>query len=287
MGLAWGLSFSLGKIAVHNGIAPFGINQFQITVAGIALLIITLVRRKPIMELRHSFWLLLVIAILGAAVPGVLFYYASAHVQAGILAITIALIPLMTYGASIPLGIDTFSRLRFAGLILGVAAILFIAVPEDSLPDRAALPWIMLACVASLCYAAENIVLGFQKAVLIGPIRLAMAMNLIAAILLLPITIATDSVFIPTWPLDSGELAVIVLSLITLVIYTLFVMSVAKFGAVFASQTGYIVTLAGVFWGILIFNEQHSSWVWLSLILMLLGLAFVLPRRNETDATEK
>jgi len=35
-------------------------------------------------------------------------------------------------------------------------------------------------------------------------------------------------------------------------------------GAVFATQCAYIVTLSGVFWGIVIFAEEHSIRVWSS-----------------------
>ena len=278
MGTAWGLSFSLGKIAVENGAKPFGISQFQVMLSGLILLAITFVRRKPMRDMFDKIGFIFIIAMLGAAIPGVLFYYAAPHVPAGVLSITVALIPLMTYGFSIPLKMEKFSVIRFMGLVFGVIAICFIALPENSLPNRAALPWILLACISALCYAVENIILGFKSAVTIGPIRLAMGMNLIAAIVLLPITLMTDSFFVPSFPPQTVDYAVIGLGLITVVAYTMFVMSVAMFGPVFASQVGYLVTLAGVFWGILIFDESHSIWVWLSLAAMIIGLALVAPR---------
>ena len=283
MGTAWGLSFSLGKVAVENGAEPFGISQFQVMLSGLILLVITLVRRKSMREIFDKIGFVFIIAMLGAAVPGVLFYYAAPHVQAGVLAITVALIPLMTYGFSIPLKMEKFSFIRFLGLVFGVIAICFIALPENSLPDRAALPWILLACISALCYAVENIILGFKSALTIGPIRLAMGMNLIAAITLLPITLMTDSVFIPSFPPQTVDFAVIGLGLITVVAYTMFVMSVGLFGPVFASQTGYLVTLAGVFWGMLIFDETHSIWIWLSLASMIIGLALVTPRGAQPE----
>ena len=278
MGTAWGLSFSLGKIAVENGAKPFGISQFQVMLSGLILLVITLLRRKPMRDMFDKIGFIFIIAMLGAAIPGVLFYYAAPHVPAGVLSITVALIPLMTYGFSIPLKMEKFSVIRFMGLVFGVIAICFIALPENSLPNREALPWIMLACISALCYAVENIILGFKSAVTIGPIRLAMGMNLIAAIVLLPITLMTDSFFVPSFPPQTVDYAVIGLGLITVVAYTMFVMSVAMFGPVFASQVGYLVTLAGVFWGILIFDESHSIWIWLSLAAMIIGLALVAPR---------
>lgn len=280
MGTAWGLSFSLGKLAVEHGAKPFGISQFQVMFSGIILLIITLARRKPLRDMRGKLGFIFIVALLGAAIPNVLFYHAAPHVPAGVLSITVALIPLMTYGFSIPLKRERFSVIRVVGLVFGVIAICFIALPENSLPDRAALPWILLACISALCYAIENIILGFKSAITVGPIRLAMGMNLMAAAALLPFAFMTDSIFVPSFPPQTVDFAVLGLGLITVVAYTMFVMSVAIFGSVFASQVGYLVTLAGVFWGILIFDESHSLWIWLSLATMIIGLALVTPRKT-------
>ena len=123
MGTAWGLSFSLGKMAVENGAVPFGVSQFQFMVAGVALLLITLIRRKPIAMLKDKLGFIFIVAILGGAIPSVLFYFAAPHVPAGVLSITVALIPLMTYGFSIPMKLERFSVIRFLGLAFGVLAI--------------------------------------------------------------------------------------------------------------------------------------------------------------------
>ena len=200
MGTAWGLSFSLGKIAVENGAKPFGVAQFQAMFAGIVLLFITVIRRKSIQHMKDKLGFIFCVAMLGAAIPAVLFYYAAPHVPAGVLSITVALIPLMTYGFSIPLKLETFSVVRVAGLVFGVIAICLIALPENSLPDPTALPWILIACISALCYAVENIILGFKSALTVGPMRLAMGMNLMAAVALLPITILTESFFSPSFP---------------------------------------------------------------------------------------
>ena len=76
-----------------------------------------------------------------------------------------------------------------------------------------------------------------------------MGMNLMAAVALLPITILTDSFFSPSFPPQNVDYAVIGLGLITVVAYTMFVLSVALFGSVFSSQVGYVVTLTGLILG--------------------------------------
>ena len=121
-----------------------------------------------------------------------------------------------------------------------------------------------------------------------GPVRTAAGMNILAAVIVLPITLAADQMFLPAFPFGTLEWSIIALSVITAVAYTLFIMVINLAGPVFASQTGYLVTLGGVVWGMVLFGETHSPWVWASVITMMMGLALVTPRNKETEeeATE-
>ena len=94
--------------------------------------------------------------------------------------------------------------------------------------------------------------------------------------------------FFPAFPFGTLEWSVLALSIITAVAYTLFITVINIAGPVFASQTGYLVTLGGVVWGMVLFGETHSPWVWASVVTMMMGLALVTPRKQGTDeaATE-
>ncbi|MCH6566672.1 MAG: hypothetical protein IH811_12505 [Proteobacteria bacterium] len=37
------------------------------------------------------------------------------------------------------------------------------------------------------------------------------------------------------------------------------------------------MTISGILWGIVIFSEVHTIWVWLSVVVMMAGLALVTP----------
>ena len=76
--------------------------------------------------------------------------------------------------------------------------------------------------------------------------------------------------------------SIVTLAVINATAYSAFVACITIAGPLFASQVGYVVTLAGVFWGIAIFGETHSIWVWASLVTMLLGLMLVSPRKQHT-----
>ena len=49
-------------------------------------------------------------------------------------------------------------------------------------------------------------------------------------------------------------------------------------GPVFASQSGYLALAVGVLVGILIFDERHSGWVWIAVLLLLIGMSLVRER---------
>ena len=46
----------------------------------------------------------------------------------------------------------------------------------------------------------------------------------------------------------------------------------------------FVSGIFGVAWGMVIFDERHSVWIWLSLAVMLAGLALVMPRKHERAA---
>ena len=108
-------------------------------------------------------------------------------------------------------------------------------------------------------------------------------MNIFASLILLPITFTFDGFIIPLFPIGELELAILGLGVINATAYTLFIITVRRYGPIFASQTGYVVTLSGVFWGIIIFHEIHSIWVWSSIATMIVGLALVTPNKPTVE----
>ena len=282
MGMLWGVSFSVAKIAINAGGTPMGIAFWQAIVASVLLLTFTLARRRPMSLGTAQLRIYFIVGSLGIAIPGACFYLAAPHLPAGILAITVTLVPILTYCLALILKLEKIAWRRVTGILFGAGAILLLVAPESSLPSRSAVPWLLLACVSSLSLAFQNILLARWKMPGLGPIRIACGMNIAAAVMLLPVTLANDTLFLPEFPFGVIEWGVVGLALIATIAYTMFVMTVDRAGPLFASQVGYVVTLAGVFWGMVLFGESHSAWVWVSIATMLVGLALVSPR--ETSA---
>src|SRR5262245_34913477 len=109
MGMGWGLTFSLGRIAAIGGAHAFGITFWQAAIAGALLLTFSLVLRRAIPLSRQLLLLYVAAGLLGMVVPNVIYYWAAAHVPAGILSITLATAPLLTFLASALMGREVFA----------------------------------------------------------------------------------------------------------------------------------------------------------------------------------
>jgi drug/metabolite transporter (DMT)-like permease len=56
---------------------------------------------------------------------------------------------------------------------------------------------------------------------------------------------------------------------------------------VFAAQSGYLITGAGVVWAMLLLGERFSPWVWAALVVLLAGVLLVSPRPAARSALSR
>jgi drug/metabolite transporter (DMT)-like permease len=280
MGLTWGLSFSLARIAAIGGVHPLSITFWEAAIAGAILLAVSGARRRAVPINRTLAPLYVAAGLLGMVLPATIFFYAAAHVPAGILSISLALIPIVTFVASALLRLEAFVFGRTAGVVLGMLAIVLLVGPEQSLPDPAQLPWVLLALAAAACYAAFNVMMALWRPAGATSSANTIGMFVAAALTMVPILSATGTFAPFGWPWTEVEWAMLGLGLINAISYSLYLHLIETAGPVFTSQTANLVTLFGVLWGMIIFGEQHSVWVWLSLATMMVALALVAPRRR-------
>lgn len=277
-GGVWGITFSLAKLVTEAGAHPIGISWWQAVIGAGLVLAYSLVRRTlPPFTKRHVIFYLVCGAI-GTAIPGTLFFYAAPHIPAGVISITLAIVPMVTLALAVPLGLDQLKISRILGIFLGIVAVLMIVGPETSLPKPGMTFWVVLCLIASVCYASENLWIAIRRPEGSDAFSILAGMLTMAAVFLTPVVFAADA-FVPlvkSWGVV--ELTIVAMAVINATCYGIFIHLVTISGPVFASQAAYIVTLSGVFWGIVIFSEQHSWWIWGALVVMMAGLTLVKPK---------
>lgn len=278
-GAAWGITQPFAKIAVTEGHRHFGIIFWQFAIGAAVLGALNLARRRPIPCQGRHLAFYTIIALIGTLLPNSASYTAAIHLPSGIMSIVLSLIPMLAFPIALALGLDRFSALRLLGLLLGLGAILLIALPESSLPEPAMVWWLPLALIAPIFYAFEaNFVARFGTEGL-DAVQVLLGASLVGMVLSAPLAAMTGQFITPFSPWGAGHWAIIGSSLAHAGAYTAYVWLVTRAGSVFAAQVSYLVTGFGILWAKLILGETYSPWVWGAIVLMLAGLALVQPRK--------
>jgi drug/metabolite transporter (DMT)-like permease len=277
LGVGWGSTQPLGKIAASSGHPPFALILWQLVICVLVLGALTLARGKGLLLTRRALVFYVVVAVLGTLVPNATFYISVHRLPAGIMSILISTVPLMAFPLSLALRTDRFEVKRLVGLLLGLTGVAIIAAPGASLgPGMAA--YLPLALIGPLFYAMEGTFVARYGMAGMDPLQAMFGASLAGLMLCVPLVFLTGGWVSPMPPWGLPEAALLGSSALHALLYAGYVAMAARSGAVFASQTSYIVTAAGLCWAMLLLGERFSPLVFLAMVVMLAGMALVRPR---------
>ena len=278
LGMTWGLTIPLTKIAVSTGHKPLGLIFWQMLLATVALSAISVARRVGPTLNRRTLIYFLAIGLLGTIFPNSFSYLAASHLPAGVMGIVIASVPMFSLGIALGLRIERPSFRRGMGVLLGAGAVVLLVGPETSLPDPDKAIFVLVALVAPFCYGVEGNYIATKAPADVDPVVTLLGASAIGCLIAWPLAVSTNSWvdLFTTW--GPAEWALLLSALCHVVAYTSYIWMVGKAGPVFASQAAYVVTVSAVLLSALILRETYSAWVWSALVLMIAGLALVQPR---------
>lgn len=285
LGVGWGSTHPLGKIATETGHGPFGLIFWQQVVMVVVLGAIALVRRKGMVLTAPALRFYVIVAVLGTLIPNGTFYASVAHLPAGIMSIIIATLPMLAFPMALFLGMDRFSASRLAGLALGLIGVALLAAPGAALPDAAMAAWLPVALIGPFFYAMEATYVAHRGTQGMDALQAMLGASLMGLILCVPVMLALGQSYSPL-PLGRDDLALAVSSALHALLYATYVWLAATAGSVFAAQSSYLVTGAGMLWAMALLGERPSLVVWLALSVMLAGVALVQPRDRATKLAE-
>lgn len=286
LGAGWGITQPLSKIAVSTGHGHFGLIFWQLVIGALLMGIVMICRQDRLPRSAATFRVFVIIALIGTIIPNSASYKAVAHIPSGVMSVLLSLVPLAAFPMALGLGLERFSVRRFGGLLLGLAGVGLLILPDTSLPEPDMLKWVAVAMIASACYAFEGNYVARWGIAGMHPIQVMFGASLVGAMLSLPLALGSGQFIDPLEPWDAAEWALVASSLVHVVTYTGYVWLVGRAGSVFAVQVSYLVTGFGVFWAILLLGESYSPYFWAATALMLIGVFAVQPRKQEPLAPD-
>jgi drug/metabolite transporter (DMT)-like permease len=281
MGAGWGGNIVLAKLATGLGAPPVGLAFLEAAGSGLLLLLVTwMQRRSPPLDAR-SLRFYAISGALGVAIPNVLIFHAARHLSVGLLAILMTLTPLVTYGFSLVLRLERFWWVRALGLLFGLLGVILILAPSSSLPAPGLAFWVVIGFLGTATFAAQNVYIAHAWPENGDALALSCGGLVASAFMLAPLAAATEGFISLTPPWGAIQWAGGAMGVINALLTVIFIASIRRAGPVFTSQTAYLITIAGVLWGMLLFNEHHSSWIWAAMLMMCAGVALVTRSQSE------
>jgi len=278
MGAAWGLVVSLHKIATGAGAHPVGLALWQVAVGGSVLLVITTVIARPrrirLDVVRFSF----ICGAIGTAVPSICLAWAARELPAGVVSIGLTLMPASVYGLAVLMKVEAPEKRRLSGLVLGIIGIALIVLPKTALPDASKAIYVGLIVFAAFCFSIESVYAGGYRPPNVSSMQLTCGRQFAAVTLLTPVALYTGTaipVFVEWGPMQYMATGA---GLLTAAAFSTWLYVINTAGPIFASQTSYLVTAFGLVWGIVLFDERHSLYVWASMAVLMVALTLVRPR---------
>jgi drug/metabolite transporter (DMT)-like permease len=280
LGRLWGASFSISKIAMDEGIPPFGYAAWQSLGAAALLAALALARGERLAAAPPVLAFGLFAGLFGVGTPHVIFYYAIGHLPAGLMAVVVTIAPISTYAGALPLGLERRNWVRVAGLGIGLVGALALLFPDMVLPTSGSLPgldlrYLALGFLVPLLYSANALYASVKRPQGVSSLVLAMYMMLGAASGQIPMVFLLGQAYAPLPPFTPGDLALLSHIAATSLAYVIYFDVLRRAGPVFFSQVSYVVALTGLFWGAVFFGERLGLGVYGPAVLILLGLALV------------
>ena len=284
IGVVSGLGVVLSRIAAEAAAHPFGIALWiNIIVASISLSSAVFRGKFPKLD-RSLIWVFVLWAFLSTIIAEVTILWVAQELPASLIALILVSEGFIVFAIASIIKIEEANMRRLSGFAVGLVGVA-LAIYSTSESGAISTPWIwaFLALLAPLGYALRTLLVTVK---IPHDIDIFAANGLCAAtacILLIPFVVFFDDFFMLSFSESSFggsslALAIILFGIVSSVGVAMRVSLIRSAGAVFASQSSFVVTFAGIGWSIILLGESLPAIAWVALILLVAGLLLVGPK---------
>lgn len=286
IGVVSGLGVVLSRIASTAAANPFGIVIWVNAICAAICFASALIRgRLPKLDSRLlSVFLLWAVfaAILGESV----LFAVAQHLQASYLSLILVCEGFIVFAVASLMRIEKATFKRLLGFIVGLAGVALVIHTTHEAEQISAWHWALLALIAPLGFALRTLLLTMRLPDDIDIVAATGWCSLFSVLVVLPIAYLKND-FIPIEQgLQAGGgilmLALLLFGVISAVGVSTRVHLIRTTGAVFASQSSFVVTFAGIAWSMIILGESLPGQAWIALAVLVVGLLLVGPK-DEAD----
>lgn len=277
VGAAWGLLPALARLSAGLGSNPIALGIWVNAVSAVVCLSFAAYRGSWMKISFTHLRFILVWAIIAGVLQRMVTFWVTEHVEAAMLSLVVTTQGFMVFVFAAAMKLEAISIRRSAGLLLGLSGVLLVLLTRGDLSGSDG-PWLLVALILPFLFALESILIAARRP---DDLDMYFAVGLmmgLSAIVLAVVALVSGQ----TIAIGSGfgrlEVIVVLMGLVGAISVLLAFHLLTTTGAVFASQSAYSMTIAGIVWGMLLLNEALSPTAWIGLALVLGGVYLVEPK---------
>ncbi len=287
VGLVWGLTPALSRMASGLGSQPLGLAIWVNGIAAVFCLGIAAYRGKiPRLNFKefmfYVYW-----AIIAGILQRMTTFVATEHVEAAMLSLVVTLQGFMVFAFAAITGMERASPRRLIGLIVGLIGVSLVLYTRFDGTNGAQNAWLLFALLLPLLFAVEAIVLAGKRPENVDVFASVGLMMAFSAIMLTPWAYFSGDLLSLGPEIGRLEFLVVLMGIVAASSLLLAFHLIATAGAVFYSQSAYAMTIAGVVWGMLLLNEELSFLAWGAFAIIVVGMYLVEPKANDEELVIK
>ena len=272
LGALWGSSFGAIKIALY-GVSPLTVMSVRIILAGVALLVLTLIRSTPFprgfQNWKKIFWM----ALFGVLIPFFLVPWGQQKIDSSLAAIIMSINPFFALILGHYFSEDeNFNKRQFFAMLLGFSGV-FLVFNENADFSTNGNFWGQGAVIlAGIGYTISGVIAARLRG--ISADSVSASVFIVASLIALPLWLIYDS----PWNLQLEQDSIFALTHLGLVSTGIaFLMRyyvILRAGAVFFSYVAFLIPMFGIFFGVIFLDETVSVNTMVAVVLILLGVYF-------------
>ena len=277
--LFWSLAFVMLKISVAT-VPPASAAFIRIVIAATLLWAIMRLMGERLPEKPEHWQYLSILGIIANVLPFTLVLYGMKHIESGVGAILMGIMPVITVVLAHFFS-DHTERLtvrKSIGVGIGFTAILLLLGPSTlTRLGEQTLAELAVVCGA-ICFAVAAVIT--RRAPELPIASLSAGIMFASALFSLPVALILD------WPLNFTPDIPALLALVWLGVFPTGLATLLYFFVVLKSGTGllamsnYLVPIAGVIWGAILLGERPNWQSFLALAMVVLGTWLVGPSQS-------
>ena len=289
IGVVTGLGVVLSRIASIESPHPFGNVLWVNTVCALVCFGSAFVRGKmPKLDnrlLSIVFLWALFTALMGEAVV----FWVAQHLQASYIALILVCEGFLVFAFASIIKIEKATLRRLLGFVVGATGVAMVVLATQKTGEISAIHWALVALLAPLGYALRSILITLKLPDDIDMVAATGWCATASVLLMLPLVFITDDFVALSLNTSSGGgmlvLAIILYGVVSATGVSMRVHLIRTAGAVFSSQSSFVITFAGIAWSIILLGERLPSVAWFALVLLVIGLLLVGPK-DEAEAND-